>query len=159
MSTQLIVRFISTVYNYDFTIDMIFHPDGSIEVKNQASGYLQAVGLTSPSGNNDVPSFGTKIRAATVGSLHEHLFGWKVDLDILGTANSLQRREVATQAFTHPWSIPSSNNWMKVMQDSVIAAEALGQSTYAQDLSRPTWFEFFNPSAALVRRRKGRGEY
>jgi len=37
------VRTISTLGNYDFLFDYIFHLDGTIEVKAAASGFVQAM--------------------------------------------------------------------------------------------------------------------
>ncbi|KAF1986474.1 copper amine oxidase [Aulographum hederae CBS 113979] len=39
-NTYLIVRSVSTVGNYDYTIDYIFYLDGTVEVKVRASGYI-----------------------------------------------------------------------------------------------------------------------
>ena len=39
---QLVVRMISTVYNYDYIQDLMLNVDGSIDVRVTTSGYVQA---------------------------------------------------------------------------------------------------------------------
>jgi diamine oxidase len=41
--SYLVVRVMSTVYNYDYIYDFHLHPNGIVEVEMHASGYLQAV--------------------------------------------------------------------------------------------------------------------
>lgn len=40
---------------------------------------------------------------SAVGSLHDHVINYKVDLDIAGTNNSLQRITTSQEEVTHPW--------------------------------------------------------
>jgi Cu2+-containing amine oxidase len=44
---QLIVRMISTVYNYDYIQDLVLGIDGTIDVKVTTSGYIQATAFRS----------------------------------------------------------------------------------------------------------------
>lgn len=39
----------------------------------------------------------------TVGSLHDHVINYKVDLDVVGTSNSLLATRTAQEETTHPW--------------------------------------------------------
>ncbi|KAF4575382.1 hypothetical protein EYR36_006741 [Pleurotus pulmonarius] len=87
----LVVRTIST---WDYT----FHLDGTIEVRVSASGYLQ--------GAHYVPEedpYGSRIWHNAMGSLHDHVINFKVDLDILGTKNSLLRTTTSQEEVTAPW--------------------------------------------------------
>ncbi|KAG9218584.1 hypothetical protein CCMSSC00406_0001302 [Pleurotus cornucopiae] len=86
----LVVRTISTVGNYDY--------HGTIEVRVSASGYLQ--------GAHYVPEedpYGSRIWHNAMGSLHDHVINFKVDLDILGTKNSLLRTTTSQEEVTAPW--------------------------------------------------------
>jgi primary-amine oxidase len=110
----LTVRSISTVGNYDYLVravqhgawmyadapqfDYMFHLDGTIEVRVSASGYLQG-GFWEP---KQAP-YGTAIRDTTMGSLHDHVINFKVDLDVAGTANSLLETTTAQEETTQPW--------------------------------------------------------
>ncbi|CCM06294.1 uncharacterized protein FIBRA_08545 [Fibroporia radiculosa] len=110
----LVVRSISTVGNYDYLVsvslfksqwiaddqqfDYIFHLDGTIEVRLSASGYLQG-GFWEPSQEG----YGTAIHDTTMGSLHDHVINYKVDLDVAGSANSLLFTSTAQEEVEQPW--------------------------------------------------------
>ncbi|EMD39459.1 hypothetical protein CERSUDRAFT_91968 [Gelatoporia subvermispora B] len=99
----LIVRSISTVGNYDYlqrtvVFDYIFHLDGTIEVRLSASGYLQA-GYWEPAQEG----YGAAIRETTMGSLHDHVINYKVDLDVVGLRNTLLATRTAQEERTAPW--------------------------------------------------------
>ncbi|KAL6298051.1 amine oxidase catalytic domain-containing protein [Sparassis latifolia] len=102
---ELVVRTISTVGNYDYSgryikiiFDYIFQLDGTIEVRLSASGYLQA-GFWEPAQEG----YGTAIRDTTMGSLHDHVINYKVDLDVAGLENSLLFTSTAQEQVTQPW--------------------------------------------------------
>jgi primary-amine oxidase len=82
------IRWISTVGNYDYLFDYNFFHDGGIEISVRASGYISAAYYA---GNED---YGFKIHDNLSGSLHDHVMNFKVDLDILGQKNTLQRVDV-----------------------------------------------------------------
>ncbi|OSD07848.1 amine oxidase catalytic domain-containing protein [Trametes coccinea BRFM310] len=95
---QLVIRSVSTVGNYDYLFDYIFQIDGTIEVRLSASGYLQG-GYWEPAQEG----YGTAIRETTMGSLHDHVINYKVDLDVAGTENSLLFTSTAQETITQPW--------------------------------------------------------
>ncbi|KAB5594148.1 Primary-amine oxidase [Ceratobasidium theobromae] len=97
----LTVRTMANVYNYDYLFDHIFYLEGSIEVRMAASGYLQATYWDAR--QND---YGTRVHETTMGSVHSHVINYKVDLDVAGTANSLQTNEVVVEQVTKPWFDP-----------------------------------------------------
>ncbi|KAI0918247.1 hypothetical protein AcV7_007046 [Taiwanofungus camphoratus] len=86
----LVVRSISTVGNYDY--------HGTIEVRLSASGYLQG-GFWEATQEG----YGTAIRDTTMGSLHDHVINYKVDLDVAGLQNSLLFTSTAQEEITQPW--------------------------------------------------------
>ncbi|KAH9937934.1 amine oxidase catalytic domain-containing protein [Amylocystis lapponica] len=94
----LVVRSIATVGNYDYLFDYMFHIDGTIEVRLSASGYLQA-GFWEPA----QAGYGTAIRDTTMGSLHDHVINYKVDLDVVGEENSLLFTHTEQEEITQPW--------------------------------------------------------
>ncbi|EGO02293.1 hypothetical protein SERLA73DRAFT_86572 [Serpula lacrymans var. lacrymans S7.3] len=111
---ELVIRSISTVGNYDYRncvvivymlwlirdikFDYIFHLDGTIEVRLSASGYLQAAFHDPTQGG-----YGNRIWETTMGSLHDHVINYKVDLDIAGLSNSLLKTELSQEEITQPW--------------------------------------------------------
>ncbi|KAI0260015.1 copper amine oxidase [Gloeopeniophorella convolvens] len=85
------------------TFDYMFHLDGTIEVRVSASGYLQA-GFWEPTQS----PYGTPIHGTTMGSLHDHVINFKIDLDVVGTENSLlhthtDQEEVQKDWFDDDW--------------------------------------------------------
>ncbi|KAF9806666.1 hypothetical protein IEO21_08603 [Rhodonia placenta] len=94
----LVVRSISTVGNDIVQFDYIFQLDGTIEVKLSASGYLQGGFWESTQ-----EGYGTAIRDTTMGSLHDHVINFKVDLDIAGPKNSLLFTNTAQEEVSQPW--------------------------------------------------------
>ncbi|CAH2281643.1 amiloride-sensitive amine oxidase [copper-containing] [Pelobates cultripes] len=81
----LVVRTMSTVYNYDYIWDFIFYQNGVVEVKVSATGYIFANFFT-----HDGLSYGNRVHEHVLGNLHTHLIHFKVDLDIAasGAADS-----------------------------------------------------------------------
>ncbi|EIN14536.1 amine oxidase catalytic domain-containing protein [Punctularia strigosozonata HHB-11173 SS5] len=94
----LVLRSISTVGNYDYLFDYMFHIDGTIEVRLSASGYLQGGFWESKQ-----EGYGTAIRDTTMGSLHDHVINFKVDLDVAGEKNSLLKTTTNREEITQPW--------------------------------------------------------
>lgn len=92
--SSLVVRAVTSVGNYDYLYSIRFKPDASIEVETTLAGYMltsffDVNGQTS----SDAP-FGTRVHRHSFATLHDHLSGWKVDLDVLGTKNTMHRLTV-----------------------------------------------------------------
>ncbi|KAG9019179.1 hypothetical protein FRB90_005515 [Tulasnella sp. 427] len=96
--TALQVRTMAAVYNYDYMLSYVFYLEGTIEILMSASGYLQA---TYWDGTQD--DYGTRIHDTTMGSVHTHVINYKVDLDVGGTANSLQTIDLVQEDANFPW--------------------------------------------------------
>jgi primary-amine oxidase len=92
----LVVRAISTNGNYDLMFDYQFYYDGSIEVTVRFSGYIMGAHYA---GNEE---YGYRIHDALSGAMHDHVVNFKLDLDVKGTANTLQRTDIkpVTTSFT-----------------------------------------------------------
>ncbi|WVQ79580.1 hypothetical protein IAT38_001680 [Cryptococcus sp. DSM 104549] len=96
----LTLRSVSTVGNYDYNFDYLFYLDGSIEIVVRASGYIQSAFYAN---NTD---YGYQIHDAPQlsGSMHDHALNWKVDFDILGTNNTLQKHVVEAKDIKYKWN-------------------------------------------------------
>ncbi|CAD7705112.1 unnamed protein product [Ostreobium quekettii] len=92
--STLVIRTVSTIGNYDYIYDVRVRQDASVEVDVNMAGYMEST-FFGPNGETlkDVP-FGTRVHQYTFANLHDHLSGWKVDLDILGTQNSIVKHEI-----------------------------------------------------------------
>ncbi|CZR64645.1 related to copper amine oxidase [Phialocephala subalpina] len=100
-NTYLVVRFVSTVWNYDYTFDYIFYLDGTIEVKVRASGFIFGAFWTGGQANED--EYGFRVHDAVSTSMHDHVINFKADLDIVGTENTMVRVGVEPLTAEYPW--------------------------------------------------------
>lgn len=82
----LVLRTTSTVYNYDYIWDFIFYPNGVMEAKMHATGYIHATFYT-PEGLRH----GTRLHTHLIGNMHMHLVHYRVDLDVAGRARHAGR--------------------------------------------------------------------
>lgn len=88
----LVVRGILSVVNYDYVFDVMLYQNGAIEVKTSMTGYL---GTTFQSPEEDI--YGTHVHEYVAAPLHNHLFNFKVDLDIKGTKNRYKTINIKTR--------------------------------------------------------------
>ncbi|KEY64646.1 hypothetical protein S7711_02847 [Stachybotrys chartarum IBT 7711] len=102
------VRSVSTIGNYDYTFTYAFFMDGSMSVEVRASGYIQAAFYAH---NED---YGFHIHDQLSGSMHDHVLNFKADIDVLGTANTIQMMDVVPHTTTYPWSNGRQVNTMRV---------------------------------------------
>lgn len=94
----LVVRAIISVVNYDYIFDFIFYQNGAIETKTSMTGYL-ATTFHFP----EEDAYGTHVYRHVAAPLHNHLFHFKADLDIKGTANRYETIDIKTREETVPW--------------------------------------------------------
>jgi len=98
--THLVVRFSSLIGNYDYITEFHFMLDGRLETKISASGYIQTDfwDKENPNHGNETTddsytardAFGYRVTDHGHGIIHDHMFGFKVDMDIIDTNNSLE---------------------------------------------------------------------
>lgn len=95
---RLVVRSIANVWNYDYIFDYIFHLNGAIEVKSYATGYLQAAFPL-----QQERQYGSKLQPFMMADIHQHLFNYKVDLDINGQNNRYATLDISTETVKPQW--------------------------------------------------------
>lgn len=124
--TYLVVRSVSTVGNYDYTIDYTFYLDGTIEVKVRASGFIFAAFFNADR-HNSKDKYGYRIHDAAATSMHDHVINFKADLDIAGTSNSFVRVAVEPTTRSYPWEQPEVpvRNSMMLVNDPLTHESAL----------------------------------
>ncbi len=91
---ELVVRFVVWLGNYDYIVDWIFTPTGSLKGRVGATGVVlvKAVAsesMDSPGAETDTAG-GRLILPHTVAVNHDHFFAFRLDLDVDGPINSLQ---------------------------------------------------------------------
>jgi primary-amine oxidase len=92
---ELVVRHIPTLGNYDYVVDYVFSPQGTIKLRVGATGFdaiksVAATDMDSPTAKDDT-AYGALIAPYTVAPNHDHYFNYRLDLDADGTANTLVR--------------------------------------------------------------------
>ncbi|EWS64561.1 Primary amine oxidase precursor [Hydrogenophaga sp. T4] len=90
---ELVVRWISTVGNYDYMFDWVFAENGTIGINAGATGIEAVKGVKSrtmadPSAAEDT-KYGTLLDHNIVGTTHQHIYNFRLDLDVDGEQNSL----------------------------------------------------------------------
>ncbi|KAK2567772.1 Amiloride-sensitive amine oxidase [copper-containing] [Acropora cervicornis] len=95
VSHALVLRTIITVENYDSIFDFMFYQNGVVEVKATPIGYLLADNYRFQPPSDS--SFGEKVHTEINGNLHDHIFHYKVDLDVHSRFNSFQTLEITTK--------------------------------------------------------------
>ncbi|XP_008066426.1 membrane primary amine oxidase isoform X2 [Carlito syrichta] len=97
--TVLVVRSVSTLLNYDYVWDMVFHSNGAIEVKVHATGYISSAFLFGAA-----RKYGNQVGEHTLGTVHTHRAHFKVDLDIAGLENWVWAEDMTFVPMAVPWS-------------------------------------------------------
>ncbi|NXL20269.1 AOC1 oxidase, partial [Setophaga kirtlandii] len=95
----LVLRTTSTVYNYDYIWDFLLYPNGVLEAKVHATGYIHATFYT-PQGRR----YGSRVHSHLLGNIHTHLVHYKVDLDVAGSGNSFETMDIRFENISNPWS-------------------------------------------------------
>jgi primary-amine oxidase len=97
--SQLVVRMVATVGNYDYLWDYGFFVDGTITVDAHASGYIQ--------GNyfrpDDEGQWGPRVAETLAGTLHTHVMNFKADFDLIDENNTFVKTDIIVENITQPW--------------------------------------------------------
>jgi len=117
-NTYLVVRSVSTMGNYDFTIEYLFYLDATIEVKVRASGFIWAAFYDSTSDSAKRNEYGYRVHHALATSMHDHVLNFKVDLDVAGTSNTFVRVGIEPVMKEYPWDevITKPRNTMHLVE-------------------------------------------
>jgi primary-amine oxidase len=90
---ELVVRWISTVGNYDYIFDWVFQQNGTIGIDAGATGIEAVKGVKSRTMHEDTAKedtrYGTLLDHNIVGTTHQHIYNFRLDMDVDGEQNSL----------------------------------------------------------------------
>ncbi|XP_016847526.2 1-phosphatidylinositol 4,5-bisphosphate phosphodiesterase eta-1 isoform X9 [Anolis carolinensis] len=109
--SALVFRSMTSVTNYDYVWDFIFHQNGAIGVRVHASGYPLFSFIF-----GDATEFGNRVQQWSLGSIHTHSIQFKVDMDIGGVKNTLMGNDMAFETVKAPWSPKHKINRMKMVR-------------------------------------------
>ncbi|KAM5273392.1 amine oxidase [copper-containing] 3-like [Ctenodactylus gundi] len=110
--TALVVRSVSTMLNYDYVWDMIFHSNGAIEVRVHATGYI-----SSAFHFGDGRTYGNRVGEHTLGTVHTHTVHFKVDLDVAGLENWAWAEDMTFVPTAVPWQPEHEIQRMQVTRE------------------------------------------
>ncbi|KAB0339356.1 hypothetical protein FD754_023960 [Muntiacus muntjak] len=99
VETVLVLRSVTTLFNYDYVWDVIFHSNGAIRVKFHATGFINSVFHFGAARR-----YGNQVRENTLGNVHTHSAHYKVDLDVGGLENWVWAEDMAFVPTAIPWS-------------------------------------------------------
>lgn len=92
-SRELVMTMTVAVDNYDYSINWIFHQDGTLQVQNELTGILLTQGTAAVNqSENDL--YGRLIAKNIFGVNHQHFFNYRLDFDVDGQANSVMEMNV-----------------------------------------------------------------
>ncbi|CAN7461686.1 stalk domain-containing protein [Paenibacillus sp. LjRoot56] len=90
---ELVVRWISTVGNYDYIFDWVLQPNGTIKIDVGASGIEAVKGVVTTNMHDasatEDTKYGTLLDKNIVGTTHQHIYNFRLDMDVDGENNSL----------------------------------------------------------------------
>ncbi|KAM7069639.1 amine oxidase [copper-containing] 2 isoform 1-T1 [Molossus nigricans] len=99
--SALVVRSVSSVGNYDYIWDFVFYPNGVLEGRVHATGFVNTAFL---SGGEESLLFGNRVGERVLGTVHTHAFHFKLDLDVAGLKNWVVAEDVVFKPVAAPWS-------------------------------------------------------
>jgi len=94
---ELVIRWVGTVGNYDYIFDWILAENGTIKINVGASGLEAVKGVRTRTMHDETAAedtkYGTLIDYHIVGTTHQHLYNFRLDLDIDGELNSFMEMD------------------------------------------------------------------
>lgn len=90
---ELVVRWLSTVGNYDYIFDWVFAENGTIGINAGATGIEAVKGVKSRTMQDATAAedtrYGTLLDHNIVGTTHQHIYNFRLDMDVDGENNSM----------------------------------------------------------------------
>ncbi|XP_053119918.1 membrane primary amine oxidase-like [Hemicordylus capensis] len=133
-ATALVLRSVATLGNYDYIWDFVFHPNGAIESKVRATGYI-----TSSFFYGDGLNYGNRVADHTLGTIHTHFINYKVDLDVAGVKNSVLANDMTFETLKVPWSPEHEIRRMKIVK-KILDTEDKATFRHHDDMPRYIYF-------------------
>ncbi|GAA4091359.1 primary-amine oxidase [Nocardioides kongjuensis] len=88
-SRRLVVSFIGTVGNYHYGFFWYFYQDGSIQMEVKLLGIVQTRAVE----DGEVAEHGTPIAQNLIGTYHQHLFSFRLDMEVDGWQNTVVQND------------------------------------------------------------------
>lgn len=144
-ATNLVVRMVAVIGNYDYFQDYIFQQDGRIRIRLISTGIDATKGVFSASLDDaraaEETQTGTLIAPYRLGVNHDHFFSYRIDMDVDGVDNTFVRQRLVSAQ--QPADAPRQGIW-KVQQERVLS-EQQAQTTMKVD--KPALLTFTSSTA------------
>lgn len=144
-ATNLVVRMVAVIGNYDYFQDYIFQQDGRIRIRLISTGIDATKGVFSASLDDaraaEETLTGTLIAPYRLGVNHDHFFSYRIDMDVDGVDNTFVRQRLVSAQ--QPTDAPRQGIW-KVQQERVLS-EQQAQTTMKVD--KPALLTFTSSTA------------
>jgi primary-amine oxidase len=140
--TDLVLRSVSAVANYDYVFDWAFHQDGTIAVAVGATGIAQVKAVSSRTARESTaagPAYGRMVAPHTSAINHDHFFCFRLDLDVDGPQNSFRIDRLKTTRLD-PGS-PRQSVW--IVEGHTAAREQ--DARLPVEMDRPALWRVINP--------------
>ncbi|XP_060064088.1 putative amine oxidase [copper-containing] [Ylistrum balloti] len=135
----LVLRAIISVNNQDCIVDFIFHQNGALEVKTSLTGYMMAMLHSPPEGR-----YGFKLRDRLIGTISQHAFNFKVDLDIHDIKNRYETLQFEPHIINNnDWSVEKNSRYQQIKFTRNSKMTEL-QTLYRKNTSLPLYHIFYN---------------
>lgn len=83
---DLVLTYVTTLSNYDYCFNWIFHEDGSLDMETGMTGVMLAKGVTDAVTSSDLHSHAVEKTIEAVH--HQHFFCFRLDMDVDGAASN-----------------------------------------------------------------------
>ncbi|XP_052050048.1 retina-specific copper amine oxidase isoform X2 [Apodemus sylvaticus] len=131
-SSSLVVRSVSSVGNYDYIWDFVLYPNGALEARVHATGYINTAFL---SGGAESLLFGNRVGERVLGAVHTHAFHFKLDLDVAGLKNWVVAEDAVFKPVAAPWN-PELQLQRPQLTRQVLSREDLAAFPWGSPLPR-----------------------
>ena len=94
-NTELVVRMVAVIGNYDYFQDYVFRQDGQLRIRLVSTGIDAVKGVFAKSlfdfSAKDETMVGTLVAPNRLAVNHDHFFSYRIDMDVDGQSNNFSR--------------------------------------------------------------------
>lgn len=142
-ATELVVRYIATVGNYDYVLDWVFDQKGSITYRAGATGIDSVKGVKARKLGDETSAqdtaWGSLISPGRVGINHDHFLSVRLDLDVDGTSNMFARNVLLPQKLP-----PQANRRTSIWTTKEEVAHTDSEAKFRLSYERPAMWHVMN---------------
>ena len=133
-ATELVLRTIPSLGNYDYIIDWVLTDAGAVRIDVGATGIDEVKGVAArtmadPSAAQDT-AYGTLVAPNLVAVNHDHFLSFRLDVDIDGSENTLVRQSLVREQL--PGNAGRRSLW-RLAEENVAEEGPLGASDHNGD--------------------------